>query len=96
MVLLEAECSMRCWILGSASWMCHLQTSWYFSTAGIDSCSPHTGQLCHHSFYPVVLLSPQKVLEVSSYREVQEEMSRLMEVVRDSMNLGFIRAEAQS
>lgn len=63
---LEAECSLRCWILGSVGCVFQLQ-----AIAGIDSCSPHTGQFCLSSlFYPVLPLPPQKVLDVSSYWEV--------------------------
>lgn len=65
-IRLEAECSLWCWVLGSAGCMFHLQ-----AIAGIDSCSPHTGQLCLPSLiYPVNPLLPQKVLDVSSSWEV--------------------------
>lgn len=66
-IRLEAECSLRCWVLGSVGCRFHLQ-----AMAGIDSCSPHTGgQLCLlSSFYPVLHLLPQKVVDVSSYLEV--------------------------
>lgn len=74
---LGAECNRQCWVLGSAGWMSHLHTSSpYISTAGL-SHSTHKAVVSLW-FYSAVPLPSRKVLEVSSYWEVQKEMSRLV------------------